>query len=466
MEPTALPAIGHPEHLRDFLCDSVGCLSALERRYGSAVAFAKGSSHAVFTFGPEFHRQLLTRPDAFHISSGIPGPKNSAQRRFGAGMFNINGEQHERHRRLLMPPFRKEAVESYHDRLVAVTDELLSDWQPGQVRDIVQEMKALAIRVTGRILFGLDDFALGHEIAATFDDWVELCHAVSFASLLPIEPPAGSYERLLDAASRLEKKLLELLAQKRVQGTDGPDLLAILLRARRDGLLGDVDVIGQTHSLFNAAYHTTTYALTWSVFLLAQHPDVARRLLADLCDHVAGAAPAPAELGRVPLLDAVIKESMRLLPPVVYYARINVAPIGLGPYALPARTLIVASLYVTHHLAELFPRPQCFDPDRWRNAAVSPYAHLPFGGGPRLCLGAPFAMLMLKIALATIVRRFRLSVLPGTRIDRHATLTLGPRGAIPARVYRQDGLFTAAPVSGQIHEMVELPAAEAPAIAA
>ena len=132
-------------------------------------------------------------------------------------------------------------------------------------------------------------------------------------------------------------------------------------------------------------------------------------------------------------------------------------PVALGPFNLPQGTLVVTSHYVTHHMPELFPEPECFRPDRWLQAAPSPYAYLPFGAGPRMCLGAPFATLMLKVALPMILQRFRLTVVPGARIDRRSTLTLGPRFGIPMLIENQDRRFTASPVAGDIHEMVELP---------
>jgi cytochrome P450 len=146
-----------------------------------------------------------------------------------------------------------------------------------------------------------------------------------------------------------------------------------------------------------------------------------------------------------------------VLPPVVYSPRVNMAPTAFGPYQLAKGTMVVASHYITHHLPEIFPQPERFLPDRWLRTAPSPYAYMPFGAGSRMCVGAPFALLMLKIAVPVIVQRFRLSVEPGVRIDRHCTLTLGPRPGIPVTVHEQDRRFSASAVQGNIHELVELP---------
>jgi cytochrome P450 len=228
----------------------------------------------------------------------------------------------------------------------------------------------------------------------------------------------------------------------------------------------DVGVIAQTITLFNAAYHTTTYALTWALFLLAQHPDVMARLHDEMQNTLGDGLPGPDDPGRLPLLDRVIKESLRMLPPVVYTPRISTRETELGPHRVPEGTIILASPYLSHHLPEVFPHPERFDPDRWLDGSISPWAYIPFGGGSRLCVGAPFATQVVKVALSVILPRFRLQVVPGACIERQGTLTLGAAHGVPVTLFDQDEQFTSSPVSGTIHEMVELPAVTLPAIRA
>jgi cytochrome P450 len=184
---------------------------------------------------------------------------------------------------------------------------------------------------------------------------------------------------------------------------------------------------------------------------------------ADLVDELHstlhGDAPSLDQLNQLPLLERVIKESLRLLPPVSYYSRSNIEPTRLGPYPLRKGTTVVLSHYVTHHLPDLYPQPERFLPDRWRTLNPSPYAFLPFGAGPRMCVGATFALQTLKIALAVILQRYRLEVIPDARIDRQVTTTLWPKHGLPMRLHRQDRCFSSTPVCGNIHEMVELPSA-------
>jgi cytochrome P450 len=456
----ARPAEGSPEEVQEFLHDPVGCMRRLQRTHGLAVAFRKGSAGGLFAFGPEHNRQLFANPDAFAIVSRFPGPRHSAQRRFGRGLFSMNGAEHQEQRRLLMPPFRKEQLSAYHPALVALTAGLLGGWRAGAELDMWAQMKEHTLRITTRLLFGVEDVDVGHAIEALFEEWLDLNHVVSFASLLPVEAPPGCYERLLDVAERLEVELQRLVERRRSAGPGGADVLAILLRAQDAGALGAVEVIGQTITLFNAAYHTTTAALTWSLFLLAQHPGVLRRLAGELDGTLGGAAPTPEGLARLPLLERVIKESLRLLPPVVYLPRITARAAALGGYELAPGTMVLLSPYVTHHLPEVFVRPERFEPDRWLAGAPAPAAYIPFGGGSRQCLGAAFATQVLKVTLALVLQRWRLRVVPGARIERHGTLSLGARHGVPMEVWEPGGEFASSPVVGNIHEMVDLSEAE------
>jgi cytochrome P450 len=455
------PAVeGSPEEAQEFLHDPVGCMRRLQRRHGLTIAFRKGQAGGLFAFGPEHNRQLFANPDAFAIVSRFPGPRHSAQRRFGRGLFSMNGAEHQEQRRLLMPPFRKDQLGAYHEALLDLTEGLLAGWRAGTELDLWAQMKEHALRITTRLLFGVADQAVGHAIEALFEEWLDLNHVVSFSSLLPIPAPPGCYERLLAVAERLEGELQRLVQRKRSAGVAGGDVLAILLRAQDAGAIGPVEVIGQTITLFNAAYHTTTAALTWTLFLLAQHPRVMRRLDAELHGTLGGSAPTPELLGRLPLLERIIKESLRLLPPVVYLPRITTRSTELGGCELAAGTMVLLSPYVTHHLPRVFVRPQRFEPDRWLKGAPAPAAYIPFGGGARQCLGAPFAMQVLKVTLALLLQRWRLRVVPGARIERQGTLSLGARHGVPMEVHEADGQFARSPVIGNIHEMVDLTQAE------
>jgi cytochrome P450 len=461
-EGSRAPSPGRPEEVQGFLHDPVGCMARLCRDHGHLAVFARAERPFVFAFGPRYNRRLLMDLDSFHIVSRFPGPKGSAQRRFGRGLFSMNGDEHLSARRLLLAPFRKETLGGYLAPLTAIIREKVRQWQPGQTVELVQEMKDLTLHVTARVLFGVGDLGLARPVEELFEQWLELNHVVSFAAQLPVEAPPSCYPALLDVAVRFEHAVEALVAGRQRLGDAGDDVLARLLGARAAGLIGEEEVIAQTITVFNAAYHTTTYALTWSLFLLAQHPAVMRRLAAELESVSADGAPSPEDLARLPLLDAAIKESLRLMPSVVYMPRLTSRPAVLGPCEWPAGTMVLASPYVSHHLPEVFPDPQRFDPDRWLAGPLLPWGYIPFGGGARMCLGAPFATLLVKLTLLAVLRQFRLQVVPGACIERHGTLSLGARHGVPVLLHPPDRAFSASPVSGNIHEMVELTEAPSP----
>jgi cytochrome P450 len=175
-----------------------------------------------------------------------------------------------------------------------------------------------------------------------------------------------------------------------------------------------------------------------------------------------GSLPKGEELS---LLDRVIKESMRLLPASAYSQRINTVAVQLGPLFLPRGTGIVFTPLVTHHLAEIYPQPEKFLPDRWQTLRPSPYAYHPFGAGPRLCIGGPLATAIIRVALREILSRFRLSMQPGADVGVHVESTmLIPTNGLPMRIHPPDGQFSSSPIAGRIHELVEFD--EAPVFAA
>lgn len=437
--------------LRDIDTDTVGCQSRLYQRYGPIVAFEKGSERTVFAFGAEANYSIFTDCETYHVF-GPPGPKNSSQRRFQNGLFGLNGAKHLEHRRLLMPALRKEVVLSQGAAMARITEKYLNRLRPGQTIDLFGAMKELALMVAGKLLFGLDEIPRARELADTFQIWLDGYIGSMFEMVLPVTFRANSYENMLATASDLEGHFRELIDMWKPQPSEPHgNMLGALLAARAAGRMSEADVIGEMQTLLNASYQTTGSALTWILLLLTQHPDVCRPLYRELDSSSMAAAQESA------YLDCVIKESLRILPPVVFALRRMARPGTLLGYSFAEGTIVYPGIYVTHHQAETFPEPERFLPERWRMSSVSPYAYLPFGAGPRMCLGTAFSLQLFKIVVPAFLKRFRLTLQPNTRIDRHSNLTLGIRGELPVQLLRQDGDFHAVPLTGNIHEMVQMP---------
>ncbi len=348
--------------------------------------------------------------------------------------------------------------------MVSYVREVTGTWRNGQTRDLYREMKAISLAMTDRLLFGLDDVELAQRVDRAFDVWLDWNHRAGFSSSLPVPNDPANYPRLLEAAENLGELLREVIAARRKRPLTGDDLLAPLLNAQAAGELTETDVLGLVHSLFNAAHHTTSESLTWALFLIAQHPEVYAGLLQEL--NAASTKLPPDHFEHLDLLDRTIKESMRLLPPVVYVSRVSVLPVQFGEVVVPPRAVVIGGLYTTMHAPRSFPRPEHFEPSRWIHHGACPHSNVPFGAGSRMCLGAPLATHLMQVVLGVILPRFRLSVVPGSCIDRHATLTLRPAHGIPVLIRDQDSQFATNTVTGNIHEMVVFPSVAAGAAAA
>ena len=453
--PEPEPVLGSPSWVEDIGLDTVGALSRAYRLGGELVAIPKGDDRTYLAFHPAHVKSVLIDPETFNVI-GAPGPRRSAQRRFSLGLLGLNGPQHLRHRRLLMPALGKPAVAGHVDGIARVVDRHLANWREGQTLDLAREMRLLALSLAGKLLLGLDEFPGAAEIAGAFQRWVQAYVGISFATVLPVEPSPGAYQQLLDSAEELDSYFRALVDYRRkTLRDDQQDMFAILLRAHGQGALSEDELLGELHTLVNASYQTTASALMWTLLLLALHPYPARDLASELHEH--DGLPA----GTDSALEHVIKESMRILPPVAYTVKQAFKPSRLGTLPVPMGTVVILSFYVTHHLPAFYPEPERFLPERWRGFSPSPWAYFPYSSGPRMCLGAGFAHQVLRAGVGSVWRRFRLSVASHTVIDRASSITLGSRQAVPVTLHAQDGRGSTTPVLGDIHEMVQLPAAEA-----
>lgn len=447
----------------NLLRDPVASMRSLYDRNGplvvlGPVAFGEPVKLHVLAVGPEFNRQVLGDPARFRPTGlFLRGPKNSAQRRVRFGLTRMTGAQHRQQRQLVMPPFQKAAVRGYHDLMSGITAQMLQRWRPGERYDIYAEMRELTLQIASAILFSHDPkeaLPIGRLIEA----WLRR----SFAApvwMFPVNLPGTAYHGLLRMAERIEESILAMIAKRRTSPGSHNDVLSILMEARDDENHGisDAELVGQTAILFMASFETTASALTWTLFLLAQHPAVMHQLMDEL-DAVLGGNPADADqLGQLPFLSWVIKESMRVLPPVPYTVRATTRYLNMGPHRIPTGARIFCSHYLTHHLPELYSEPERFRPERWHDIDPNQYEYMPFSAGPRMCIGAMFATQLIKISLAMVLQRFRFQVVPDTRIDRVVRITMQPRHGLPMMILKNDRQFAASEVRGQIREMVTLP---------
>lgn len=431
----------------------------LYRDHGLVAAIEDAGQRLFFAFGPKFNHQLLSDPETFHARFfAIRGPRHSAQRRLTGALLSMNGAEHKRHRRLVQAPFQKQAIETYCDALARLAEQLVRDWQVGEVRDIHADMTQYMLRVASSVLFGFDQAELAYEIGRRTEQWVSMNHELGIGAFVSDSAIAAEYNRLLELAEALEVRILAMIEHRRATGSPGNDVLSLLIRAHDDDGQGisDDELIGHAAILFGAAHMTTANTLSWTLFLLAQHPPVAEALCDELSRVLGGQPATVAQLERLELLDRVVKESMRVLPASFYSQRACTRETELGPFRLPKNAIVIFSQYITHHLPELFPEPEKFLPERWRGLSPSPYAYMPFAAGPRMCLGGPLALLTIKITLAVILQRRHFRLAPEATIDGKVISTmLTPATTMPMIIADTHAPFSRTPVAGNIHSMVD-----------
>lgn len=456
--PAPVPLLGWRANALRFLTDPIGYMDRLPAVRG-VISFVKGGcppvllpgkGQSVFTLGAGCNRAVLGDTETFS-SQRVPGPDGAFQH-LTAGLFSMNGARHTQQRRLVQPAFHKRRVDGYRDTMVAHTARVLDRWTVGETRDVVPALQELTLSIASDTLFGIGDTGdLGLRILEI------VSRAISPASMVPLDVWGTPRHTLARRAEAVEADLRALVERKRATGLDEPDVLATLIRTRDEdgGALTDDELIGQVFLLFFAGHDTTRNALAWTLFLLSQHPAVADALHDELSGELHGEAPTLEQLPRLPLLDRVVKESLRLFPPAPFTTRLTTKPTEVEGVPLPTGSEVVVSFYHTHRDPDVFADPTSFRPDRWERCDPSPWEYLPFGAGARQCIGAGFASLELRIVLPMLLQRFR----PGlarARVDRETRIVLSPARGLPMVLHAPSSRPALVRAEGQVREMVRL----------
>ena len=400
------------------------------------------------------HRVLVDEAAAFRKSPALA----YLMPLLGDGLLTAEGETHRRHRKLLAPAFAPRRLAAYGEVMVAETRAQLARWAPGQRLDLAREMMELTLAIAGRTLFGVDvrgdarTVAEGLELAMR-----SMVEALTSVVQLGYRWPLPRHLRMRRAVALLDEVVYRLIAEGRRAGTDRGDVLSMLLLARDEeaaapgasgapgapGATGltDREVRDEVMTLLLAGHETTANALTWTWYELGRSPAVLARLAEEVRAAVGDRPVTVEDLPALPQNLAVLEEAMRLHPPAYIVGREALRDVELGGHRLPARSIVLVYIRGIHRRADYFPDPLAFRPDRMLPAAkkARPRHHyLPFGAGPRVCIGAHFALLEAQLCLATMVQRAQLQVLAGDVLP-DPLVTLRPRGGLPARVARAEG---------------------------
>jgi len=425
---------------------------------------------------------LITTPDLLHELLVVRHAEyvKSAMMRFtiapiaGEGLFTTSGALWKRQRKLMAPLFQPSALHVYADAMLACTRRVVDGWADGQRVDLARETTRITMDIAARTLFDADTTAEAETLSDAITvalDWgseaaggaLSLAHVVpSFllarvADVLPgsmaetarawssrLEHPrflpGAAGQRLRQAVKVLDDYVARMIAERRAQGSTRDDLLSRLLAARDDdgAAMSDTQVRDEVLTLFVAGHETTATGLAWAIDLLCRNPDWYARVEAEV--DALGHRPGLDDLPRLQTVLRVFKEALRLYPPAYFFGRTTWQASSLGGYHMPRFGNVLVSPWVIHHNPRVWDDPERFDPDRFLpEAEVGRHrcAWIPFGAGPRVCIGLHFALMEAQLVLAEMLQRYHFDALEPSRPD--PATTLRPAGTMPVRVTQRPG---------------------------
>ncbi|BFV56151.1 cytochrome P450 [Kitasatospora sp. CMC57] len=425
----------------DLQRDPLGTYLSGHRDHGDVVRFVAGPPglrvEIYGIYSPEGVQQVLATQAAKFRKENIF--YEEIRQSFGNGLLTSQDEDYVRQRRLIQPLFTRRRVDGYAEAIAMETESLVERWSAGQGRavDAVDEMSRFALRAVSRILFGADVEAALDSVRKNFP---VLDHYVRSRGTQPKRiprswPTPGNREAA--AAERALYGVCDMIIAQRGEGAaDSDDLLGLLAAARdEDGnQLDPTELRDQVLIFLLAGHETTATSLTFALHLLGHYPEVQRRVQAEVDEVFAdGHRATAADYNRLPYLTMVLKEAMRLYPAAPVIGRMAVGECAIGDSVIPAGATVLATPYVVHRHAKHWPDPERFDPERFTPEAEAGrhrYAWLPFGGGPRACIGQHFSMLESVLALAGVLRAFDVEALDAREVPLTHGITLAATGPV------------------------------------
>jgi enediyne biosynthesis protein E7 len=419
----------------EFKRDTVGAIVRGWREYGDVVRF-RG-------VGPFFPLYLFAHPDhveyIFQENFRNFRRQDFLRKKFrmvvGNGLVTSEGDSWVRQRKLAQTAFQRERLNPLGPAMTATTDETLDRWNElarrGEAIDIQSEMMHLILAILTRTLFGVDmsreASAVEHSVATQAK---YLNDRLNSPVDIPERAPLPVQKRFLEARATLDNLVGGVIAERRRTGEDTGDLLSILLQARDEetgDLISDDQARDEIKTLLIAGHETTATTLGWTFYLLSKHPEVADRVRAEIAEVLGERQPEAGDVPNLKYTTMVLYESLRLYPPLWIVSRMPIEDDEIGGYPAPAGTSIIICSYVTHRHPDFWDNPEGFEPERHTPERMKErhrYSYIPFGGGPRGCIGFPFVIMEMPLVLARIMQRFRLSLVPGQQVEPESAISL------------------------------------------
>ena len=424
-------------NLRAFARDITGYHEQMHREYGAIVRLQLANRVTYMVNEPELIHVVLVSQHRDFVKHSLFWRNVTAI--FGHGLLTNEGDSWLRQRRLAAPAFHRERIASYGQTMVDYTERMLNRWRDGEVRNAHHDMMGVTLEIVAKVLFDADVTNDVEAIGRAFDAVTDEI-AVRFRRpvFIPDWVPLPGNLRYNRGVRQLDNVVYRMIREHRQNGAQGPDLLSMLMNARdEDGSqMTDKQLRDEGVTLLLAGHETTALVLSWAWHLLSRNPRVEQKLWEEVDAVLGKRAPTVADLPKLRYCEWVVLETMRLRPPAYGFGREAVKDTTIGDYIVPKGTTIFMSPWTLHRDPRWFDDPLEFNPERWSDGLADRlprHAYMPFGGGPRICIGNSFAMMEATLLLATIARRFQLVGLTED-VTPFPTITLRPHGGVPVRV--------------------------------
>jgi cytochrome P450 len=437
--PAGLPILG--SYLSVWQ-DPTGLFTEGRQRWGNIVGYRFGPFRFLVLNDPDAVQHVLVKNHRNYVKS-----RSYAGLRLvlGNGLVTSEGELWRRQRKLSQPAFHRQRLATFVDTMTRCTTEALDGWdrRTKPEIDVHAEMMRLTLRIVGHTLFSTELSDDAGELGPAITVAIQRANQEAEAFIrLPLWLPTPMNVKFKRARRRLDATIHRIIAERRRGSHDASDVLGMLMAAT-----DDVDNTGMTNeqlrdevmTLFLAGHETIATAMSWTWMLLSRHPEVAARVREEAQQVLEGRTATFADLDRLPHIGRVIDESMRLYPPVWIMERQALEDDEIAGYAVPKGTIVAVCTWTLHRNPALWEDPLRFDPDRWlpeRSADRHRYAFVPFGAGPRVCIGNQFALMEAKVLLSTIAMRYAIDVDPSFDEAFEAGVTLRPKPSMPATLRR------------------------------
>jgi len=427
--PKGLPIFGS---LFDFYSDMLGFMSKASKEYGDVVYFRLFRQRAFLLNHPDLIKDVLvTHNRNFTKSRALERSKII----LGNGLITSEGDYHLRQRRLAQPAFHHRRILNYGRVMVDYASKSCGQWQDGETIDLHREMMEVTLKIVAKTLYDTEveseTAEISNAVGVLMGMFPRLIFPLSeYLDWLPL-PVNKRFEKSREV---LDKIVYRIIESRRRSGEDRGDLLSMFLLAQDEegdnSIMTDLQVRDEVITLFLAGHETVANALTWTCFLISQHPETEKKILKELSDVLGNRSPGPEDMDNLTYTRMVLTESMRLYPPVWTMARRAIDDYKVGEYILPSKSVIFFSQYLIQRDPRFYDAPDLFIPERWTkdNENSRPqYAYFPFGGGPRRCIGEQFAWMEGILLLATLVKRWKMNLAPGQRVEMNPLITLRPK---------------------------------------